>query len=235
MTSVRARVCWVSARRGGHTRSLTGPRETSRRVRRPPVAGQESVLTLRSRKAARRSMAAASSATVWVGLQSRCGVTVGASGVVLDVVGGRPRWWCGGGSSERSAAEIRFIPIKGRLTRRHYRRFGRARLARPATRPTSNNVRPTSMTTRVAPLPGSRRAVSRAMATPQATKASERDLLLMPPTLMLASECRGHLLPLPGPSDVPGQVPQPQRASGNRHDLPRLPPPRPHHPRARRR
>jgi len=51
--------------------------------------------------------------------------------------------------------------------------------------PTWNTVRPASTTTRVAPLPGSRRAVSRAMATPQATKASERDLLLMPPTLTL--------------------------------------------------
>ncbi len=94
------------------------------------------------------------------------------------------------------------------------------------------------------------------MATPQATKASERELLLMPPTLTLTIECRGHLLAPAGASssqgggnvqrvgsdaapgdldDVPGQVPQPQRVSGDRHDLPRLPPTRPHHRRARRR
>jgi len=81
-----------------------------------------------------------------------------------------------------------------RLTRRHYRRLGRATLARPPTMPTSNTVRPASTTTRVAPLPGSRRAVSMAIATPQATKASERVLLLTPPTLTLTIECRRHLL-----------------------------------------
>jgi len=131
-----------------------------------------------------------------------------------------------------------------RLTRRHYRRFGRATLARPPTMPTSNTVRPASATTRVAPLPGSRRAVSRAIATPQATRASERVLLLTPPTLTLTIQCRGRLLAPTGASssqgggkqpagrvgsddldDVPGQVPQLQRVSGDRHHLPRRPPP----------
>ncbi len=57
--------------------------------------------------------------------------------------------------SSRSPGHPRAAPDGSRAGR--YRRLGRARLIRPPTMPTSNTVRPASTTTRVAPLPGSRR------------------------------------------------------------------------------